>query len=168
MCPTPAVGSPAGTPPGPLRWVLSRAPTGTFTPQAWLSTHPQHPPEHLRTWLVRRWTREVTCEAAPAPRGRDTPRQWHDQAMGRTTPVWLRLESIITVTAHRLIHPGANGVRRTAWHPTTRPTCSAAIAWVRRPVWDQSDVSPSHQDTDMLNISRALLERFTEALGYAA
>jgi len=35
--------------------------------------------------------------------------------MARTTPALVRLSSIMTLTAHRLIAKGATGVRRTAW-----------------------------------------------------
>ena len=87
--------------------------------------------------------------------------------MGRTTPVWLSLESLITLTAHRLTTRGPTVAEARRGMPQHAPRfrCDRVV---RRPVWDQSDVSPSHQDTDMLNIPRALLERFTEALGYAA
>jgi hypothetical protein len=35
-------------------------------------------------------------------------------------------------------------------------------------VWEHLHLSTSPQETDLLNIPRALLERFTEALCYAA
>jgi hypothetical protein len=122
----------------------------------------------MLTWVVRRWTSEVTLEEARAHLGMETPRQWKERAMGRTTPVVLRRYSLITWTAHLLIHKGANGVRSTAWHPKTRPTFADAIALVRRHVWAHIYVSTSQQDTDMRQIPHALLERFTEALCYAA
>ena len=141
---------------------------GAFKPQALVATHREQTPEHMLTWFVRRWTREVTCEDARAPWGMATPRQWHERAIGRTTPVWLSLYAIITWTAHLLIHKGANCVRSTAWHPQTRPTCADAMALVRRHVWDHLSFSMSQQDIDRRNIPHTLLERFTEALCYAA
>jgi hypothetical protein len=145
-----------------------RDPQGTFKPQALWSTTPEHTPERMLPWVVRRWTSEVTLEEARAHLGMETPRQWKERAIGRTTPVLLRRYSIITWTAHLLFQKGANGVRSTAWHPKTRPTFSDAIALVRRHVWAHIDVSTSQQDTDMRQIPHALLERFTEALCYAA
>jgi hypothetical protein len=84
-----AVWSHAGKPPVPLRWVLSRDPKGAFKPQAVWSTNLEHTPAHRRTWCVRRWTTEVTCAEARAHWGRATPRQGHERAIGRTTPVLL-------------------------------------------------------------------------------
>jgi hypothetical protein len=168
VCTETAVWYHAGQPPVPLRWVLIRDPQGTFKPQALLSTNPEHTPAQMLTWFVRRWTLEVTCEEARAHLGMETQRQWNEWAIGRTTPVLLSLYSIITLTAHLLIQKGANCVRSTAWHPKTRPTFSDTIALVRRHVWDHIYFSTSQQDTDMRKIPRALLERFTEALCYAA
>ena len=59
-------------------------------------------------------------------------------------------------------------VRSTAWYRKTRPTFADAIALVRRQLWEHLDFSMSQQETDMIKIPRALLERFTEALCYAA
>lgn len=158
----------AGNPPVALRWVLIRDPKQEFDPQAWLSTHPAHTPAQMLPWCVRRWTLEVTVEEARAHLGLATPRQWNDRASARTTPARLRLYSIITLTAHLLIDQGATCVRRTAWSRKTHPTCSDAMALVRRQLWDHLHVSTSQHETDMIQIPRVLLERCTEALGYAA
>jgi hypothetical protein len=42
------------------------------------------------------------------------------------------------------------------------------MALVRRHVWDHLHFATSQQETDMILIPRVLLERFTEALCYAA
>ena len=88
--------------------------------------------------------------------------------MARTTPARVSRDSIVTLIAHLLIEQGLTAVRRTAWSRQTRPTFAAAIALVRRQVWEQSSFSTSQQKTEMIHIPRALLERFTEALCYAA
>jgi hypothetical protein len=168
VCTDTAVWYHAGKPPVPLRWVLIRDPKGAFKPQALLSTNLEHTPEHMLPWFVRRWTLEVTFEEARAHLGMETQRQWNERAIGRTTPVLLSLYSIITLTAHLLIQKGANCVRSTAWHPKTRPTFADAMALVRRHVWDHISFSMSQQDIDMRKIPHTLLERFTEALCYAA
>ena len=111
---------------------------------------------------------EVTFEEARAHLGVETQRQWNDRAIARTTPALLSLYSIITLTAHLLIEKGATCVRSTAWYRKTRPTFSDAIALVRRQLWDHIHFSMSQQEADMIKIPRALFERFTEALCYAA
>ena len=158
----------AGKPPVAIRWVLIRDPHKRFKPQAVLSTNLEHTAEQMLTWFVRRWTMEVTFEEARAHLGMETQRQWNDRAIARATPALLSLFSIITLTAHLLIEQGMTCVRSTAWYSKPHPTFSDAIALVRRQLWDHIHFSTSQQETDMIKIPRALLERFTEALCYAA
>ena len=158
----------AGKPPVAIRWGLIRDPKKAFNPQAVLSTHPAHTPAQMLPWCVRRWTLEVTFAEARAHLGMETPRQWNDRAIARTTPARLSLDSIIALTAHGLIDQGATCVRRTAWSRNTHPTCSDTMALVRRHWWDHLHFSTSQQETDMIQIPRVLLERFTEALCSAA
>ena len=158
----------AGKPPVAIRWVLIRDPHKRFKPQAVLSTNLEHTAEQMLTWFVRRWTMEVTFEEARAHLGMETQRQWNDRAIARATPALLSLFSIITLTAHLLIEQGMTCVRSTAWYSKPHPTFSDAIALVRRQLWDHIHFSTSQQETDMMKIPRALLERFTEALCYAA
>ena len=163
-----AVWSHTGKPPVVMRWVLIRDPQTRFKPQALLSTTLEQTPEQRLTWFVQRWTLEVTFEEARAPLGMATQRPWSERAMARTTPALLSLYAIVTLTAQQLIAKGATWVRSTAWDGKTRPTFSDAIALVRRPWWEHLHFSTSQQETEMIKIPRALLERFTEALCYAA
>jgi hypothetical protein len=163
-----AVWDHAGKPPVAIRWVLMRDPKQAFDPQALRSTHPAPTPAQMLSWCVRRWTLAVTCEDARAHLGVETPRQWHDRAMARTTPALLSLDSILTLTAARLIDQGATCVRRTAWSRKPHPTCSDAMALVRRQLCDHPPCSTSQHETDMIPIPRVWLERFTEALCSAA
>ena len=158
----------SGKPPVAIRWVLMRDPQEHFKPQALLSTHLEHTPAQMLTWFVRRWTMEVTFEEARAHLGMETQRHWNDRAIARATPALVSLYSIMTLTAHLLIEKGATCVRSTAWYRKTRPTFSDAMALVRRQLWEHIHFSTSQQETDMIQIPRTLLERFTEALCYAA
>ena len=157
-----------GKPPVAIRWVLIRDPQERFKPQALLSTNLEHTCAQMLAWFVRRWTMEVTFEEARAHLGMETQRQWNDRAIARTTPALLSLYSIITLNAHLLIEQGMTCVRSTAWYRKTRPTFADAMALVRRQLWEHLHFSMSQQETDMMKIPRALLERFTEALCYAA
>ena len=163
-----AVWSHTGKPPVALRWGLMRAPHERFTPPAWWSTNGAPTCAPRLAWFVRRWTLEVTVEAARAPLGLATPRQGNDRAIARATPALWSLYSLITLTAHLLIAKEATGVRSPAWYRKTRPTFSDAMALGRRHLWNHLHFSMSQQETDMIKIPRVLLERFTEALCYAA
>ena len=157
-----------GKPPVALRWVLIRDPQERFKPQALLSTHLEYTCAQMLAWFVCRWTMEVTFEEARAHLGMETQRQWTDRAIARATPALLSLYSVITLTAHLLSEKGETWVRSTAWYGKTRPTFADAIAWTRRHLWEHIHFSTSHLETDLIKIPRALLERFTEALCYAA
>jgi hypothetical protein len=158
----------SGKPPIWLRWVLIRDPQQCFEPQALLSTTLNHTPEQILTWFIRRWTIEVTLEEARAHLGLETQRQWHTRAMARTTPALLSLYSIVTLTAHQLLQKDAPVVRVTAWYVKIRPTFADAIALVRRHVWEHIHFSTSPQETDLIQIPRALFERFIDVVCYAA
>ena len=80
----------------------------------------------------------------------------------------MSLDSIMTLNAQLLSEKGMTCVRSTAWYRKTRPTFADAIALVRRQLWEHLHFSMSQQETDLMKIPRALLERFTEALCYAA
>ena len=145
-----------------------RAPPERFKPPALVSTNLEQTCAQMLAWFVRRWTMEVTCEEARAHLGMETQRQWHDRAIARTTPALLSLDSLRTLNAQLLIEKGMTCVRSPAWYRKTRPTFADAIALVRRQLWEHLHCSMSQQETDMIKIPRALLERFTEALCYAA
>jgi len=158
----------AGKPPVAIRWVLIRDPQKACKPQALLSTNLEHTPEQMLPWFVRRWTMEVTCEEARTHLGMETQRQWNDRAIARTTPALLSLSAIITLTAQQLIEKGATCMRSTAWYRKTRPAFADAMALVRRQLWEHIHFSMSPQEPDMLQIPRALFERFIDAVCYAA
>jgi hypothetical protein len=168
VAPDTAVWYHAGKPPVAIRWGLIRDPQERFKPQALLSTTLEYTCAQMLAWFVRRWTMEVTCEEARAHLGMETQRQWNDQAIARATPALLSRYSVITLTAHLLIEKGETLVRSTAWYSKTRPTFSDAIAWGRRHLWEHIHFSTSQQETALVKIPRALLERLTEALCYAA
>ena len=168
VCTETALWYHAGKVPVELRWVLLRDPPGKFATQALLSTNLDHTPQQVLAWFVRRWTLAVTFEEARAHLGIETQRQWSDRAIARTTPLLFGLFSLVTLLAHQLIVAEAKPVRTAAWYAKALPTFSDAIALVRRQLWSHSYFSTSGQDTDLIKIPRTLLERFTDALCYAA
>src|SRR4051812_19382888 len=164
----PAVWYHPGPPAVPVRGVLIRDPQGAFATQALLCTAGAVAPAPILAWFVRRWQLEVTFEEARRHLGVETQRQWSEWAIRRTTPALLGLFSLVTLVAHpRLVHPAA-GTRQAAWYHKPRPTFSDALALVRRQLWTVSDYPTSSAPTQMVKIPRALLDRLTEALCYAA
>lgn len=158
----------SGQPPVPIRWVLIRDPAGTFEPQALLATKLALDPRQILTWFIQRWRLETTFEEARAHLGLETPRQWNNRSVSRTTPAVFGLYSIITLAAAHLIGDQPAPVRATAWYPKRHATFSDAIALVRRSLWRANYFPISGAQPEVVKIPRALFERFTDALCYAA
>jgi DDE superfamily endonuclease len=158
----------SGFQPVSMRWVLVRDPQGEHDAQAFLSTHVEHTPGHLLTYFVPRWRMEVTVEEARAHLGMETQRQWSDLAIARTTPVLLGLCSIVALMADGLSTRQTMPVRTAAWYSKELPTFAEAMALARRCLWNSCHFSTSRHSRDVLKVPRALLERLTDAVCYAA
>jgi hypothetical protein len=152
----------------PLRWVLIRDPEGKFAPQALLSTDQELAAAQIVEWFVLRWQLEVTFEEARAHLGVETQRQWSEKAIVRTTPALLGLFSLVTVFAHQLLQGNDLAAREAAWYQKSLPTFSDTLALVRRQLWPVSISWMSGAKDDVVIIPKALFERLTDTLAYAA
>ncbi len=153
----------------PLRWVLVRDPHGEFKTQALLCTTLEADPEQIVCWFVMRWQLEVTFQEARRHLGFETQRQWSDLAIRRTTPALLGLFSLVTLFAHhQMTRWAAGALRQVAWYRKRHPTFADALALVRKQLWASATFYglPTHSET--VKVSRAYLERLTDALCYAA
>jgi hypothetical protein len=157
----------SGLPPVPLRWLLIRAPAGTFATQALLCTDCTVSPEQILAWFVLRWQLEVTFEETRRHLGVETQRQWSDLAIQRTTPALLGLFSLVTLLAHPQMVT-ATHVRQAAWYHKALPTFTDALAVVRRQLWGHTLFCTSPVCDDMVEVPRILVERLADALCYAA
>ena len=123
----------------PLRWVLTRDPSGTYPPKAYFTTNPEEEAIEVVHSFIRRWTIEVTFEESRAHMGVETQRQWSDIAIERSTPSLLGLYSLVAVIGQELHPSGDMPVLRTAWYPKTQATFSDVLAEVRRELWGNFD-----------------------------
>ena len=119
-------------------------------------------------WFVLRWQLEVTFEETRAHLGIETQRQWSDLAILRTTPALLGLFSLVTLFAHQLLQGQALPVRQAAWYTKTLPTFVDTLALVRQHLWPVTFSYLSPPQPEMVQIPRALLERMTDTLAFAA
>lgn len=158
----------SGMPVVPIRWVLITDPDGQLDPQALLCTDDAILPQQIIEWFVLRWQEEVTFEEARAHLGVETQRQWSDLAILRTTPALLGLFSLVTVFAHELLQGQPLVPHGAAWYQKALPTFSDALALVRQQLWPVSISWLSPEEPDVIKIPRALFDRLTETLAYAA
>ena len=158
----------AGLPPVSIRWVRITDPRGAFEPQALRCTDTAVGEQQIVAWFVLRWQREVTFEEARAHLGIETPRQWSDLAIVRTTPGLLGLFSLVTLFAHQLLQGQERPVRQAAWYIKDVPTFADTIAFVRQQLWIVEGFWMSCGEADMVKIPRALLDRLTDTLAFAA
>jgi hypothetical protein len=157
-----------GRPTVGLRWVLLRDPRGQFDSQALLCTDPAAPPARIIAWFVARWQLEVTFHAVRAQLGVETQRQWSDLAILRTTPALLGLFSLVPLLADALLQGQPLPVRQAAWYTKATPTFSDTLAFVRQHLWPVTVFSTSSAQPEVVEIPRALLDRLTDTLAFAA
>jgi hypothetical protein len=122
----------------------------------------------LLDWVIMRWAVEVTCAAVRAPRGVETPRQWSDKAIARTTPVLWALWALVTVLALPLSQDGQIPVPVTAWYHPDAPTSSACLALVRRHLWPARSVVHSTAEAEFVQLPREAFDLLLTGLPLAA
>jgi DDE superfamily endonuclease len=158
----------AGLPVVPIRWVLIRDGRGKFDPQALLSTDLSLSAQQIVEWFVLRWQLEVTFEEARAHLGIETQRQWADLAIVRSTPALLALFSLVTLFAHQLLQRQELPVRQAVWYQKSVPTFSDTLAFVRQQLWPVEISWLSGAKPDVVIIPKALFDRLTDTLAFAA
>jgi hypothetical protein len=157
-----------GLPPVALRWVLIRDPQEQFVAQALLCTDQAVTSTQLIEWFVLRWQVEVTFHEVRSHLGVETQRQWSDLAILRTTPALLALFSLVAVFAHQLLQEQPLPVRQAAWYSKALLTFADTLAFVRKQLWPVALFSMSPAQPEMVEIPRALFERLTVTLAFAA
>jgi len=157
-----------GLPPAPVRWVLVRDPKGEFESVALVCNEQAVTAAQMVEWFVLRWQVEVTFHEVRAHLGVETQRQWSEPAIARTTPVLMGMYSLTTLLAHEDLGTAPLPVRRAAWYHKQSATFSDTLAWVRQRLWPATINRTSQPETDVVIIPRALLQRFTDTLAFAA
>jgi hypothetical protein len=157
-----------GLPPVDIRYVLVCDPEGKLRMEAFFCTDLQATPEQILSWVVMRWSVEVTFEEGRAHLGLETQRQWSDRAIRRTTPALLGLFSLVTLFAQARLDGQPLPVRQAAWYAKPAPTFSDTLAFVRQLLWPVTVFSTSPSSDDVIEIPRALFERLTHTLAFAA
>jgi hypothetical protein len=168
LCSETAIWYHCGKLPVEIRWLLVRDVKGEFAPQALLSTNPAHQPEEILSWFIRRWRMEVTFEESRRHLGIESQRQWNELAIGRSTPCLLGLFSVVTMLAESLQKEVKQWQRTAAWYSKKQATFADAMALVRCCLWNNCHFSMSSSEVEVVKIPRALFERLTDTLCYAA
>jgi hypothetical protein len=157
-----------GLDPLPIAWVLVRDPSGDLDPRAFFTTDLSAVPMQILTWVILRWSVEVTFEEVRAHLGFETQRQWNRQAIQRTSPAILGLFSLITLLAHHLLGDAQLPVRSAAWYVKPEATFSDVIGFVRHFLWTHINFVNSGGKTRPPPISNTVLHGLVETLCYAA
>ncbi len=136
--------------------------------EAFFCTALQVTPVEVRQWVVMRWSVEVTFEEGRAHLGLETPRQWSDQAIARTTPVLLAVFSLVPVLALKLSQGGEIPVPGTAWYHKAEPTFADCLICVRRHLWRARYLVNSAAEPEFIQFPREAFERLRTGLPLAA
>jgi hypothetical protein len=116
-------------PPVAIRYGLVADPQGNLRLEAFCCTDLQATPEQILSWVVRRWSLEMTCEEGRRHLGLETQRQWSDRAIARTTPVLSALFSLVTMMALRLSPGDRSQCRRQHGTTTLSPPLRTVSRW---------------------------------------
>jgi DDE superfamily endonuclease len=153
-----------GSDPLPIRWVLTRDPSGKHPPKAIFSTDLTQTAEQIIRDFMKRWSLEVTFEECRAHLGIETQRQWSDRAIERSTPLLFGLYSLVTLFG-RALHPdGCVPVAQTAWYRKQTATFRDVLAEVRRHFWGLETFPTSPADRGVVLVPRSTLERLSLAV----
>ena len=153
-----------GSDPLPIRWVLTRDPSGKRPAKALFSTDPTQAAEQIVSDFMKRWSLEVTFEEGRAHLGIETQRQWSDLAIERSTPLLFGLYSLVTLFG-RALHPdGRIPVAQAAWYRKQTATFRDVLALVRRHLWGQGTFPTSPTDPGVVLVPRSTLERLSLAV----
>jgi DDE superfamily endonuclease len=155
-----------GSDPLPIRWVLTRDPSGKRPPKAIFSTDPTQTAEQIVSDFMKRWSLEVTFEEGRAHLGLETQRQWSDRAIERSTPLLFGLYSLVTLFGQALQPDGHIPVAQTAWYRKHTPTFRDVLALVRQHLWGQGTFPTSPTDPGVVLVPRSTLERLSWAVCY--
>lgn len=154
-CSNTALWYQVGTPPLPIRWIITRDPTGEHEPRAYFTTNPACAPLSIVTRFVLRWTLEVTFEESRAHLGIETQRQWSDLAIARSTPCLLGLYSVIAIWGTTV---SSLPISQSAWYHKAHATFSDVLAALRSQLWEARFSLGSAPDADHVLIPRRQYE----------
>ncbi|NDJ34106.1 MAG: hypothetical protein GYB64_05525 [Chloroflexi bacterium] len=77
--------------------------------------------------------------------------------------------SLVTLLAHQFFQGAEMPIRTAAWDESKQvPTFSETLAFVRQRLWPTALFDTSPENPDVIQIPRALFERLTETVAYAA
>jgi hypothetical protein len=157
----------AGQPPLPIRWVISRDPTGKRPVRTYFSTDQHQTGLSIVLDFIKRWTIEVTFEESRAHLGIESQRQWSDLAIERSTPCLFGLYSLVALLGLALYPEGTIPFQPTAWYRKQQATFGDVLACVRRQLWGNFSYSTSAHDPNLLLIPRSDLSRLAQAVCFS-
>jgi hypothetical protein len=155
-----------GSDPLPIRWVLTRDPSGKRPPKAIFSTDSTQTAEQIISDEISRWSLEVTFEESRAHAGIETQRQWSDLAIERATPLLFGLYSLVALFGQALHPDGHIPVAQAAWYRKQTATFCDVLAVVRRHLWGLLTFPTSPTDPGVVLLPRSTLERLSWAVCY--
>jgi hypothetical protein len=151
----------------PIRWVLTRDPTGKRPAKALFSTDQAQPAEEIiRDAHEALETRQRPLRRAGLTWAWRRERQWSDLAIERSTPLLLGLYSLVTLFGHALAPDGSLPLKQATWYHKQTATFSDVLALVRRHLWGDFLFPTSPSDPDVVLLPRSTLAQLAHAVCY--
>jgi len=145
-----------------LHRVLIKDPQGKMEPVLIACSDLTASPVDIVRYFVRRWQVEVTFAELRRHLGVETQRRWSDLAIERSTPLLMKIKSVICLLALPLYEDDKIAISTAAWYPKSHFTFSDIHAAVRQRIWDVSEFSTSCSRRKVNNLKAKI--RYLEAL----
>ena len=152
-----------GSPPLPIRWVLTRDPSGKRDPKALMCTEQDVEPLDIIRTFMKRWPLETTFEESRAHLGIETQRQWSSLSIERSTPLLFGLYSLVALAGVHLERAGGLPIEQTAWYRKNHATFHDVLACLRRQIWLAGSNPTSGEGRDVGLLARFQLESLLHA-----
>lgn len=117
----------------PIRWVITKDPTGTKKPLAILVTDFKVNAEQAIKFFVGRWSIETTFQEINQHLGLETIHTWSDISINRTAPSIIASYSLACLVVHDSISTGGLTIspQNTAWYEKEAITFSDVMSFLK-------------------------------------
>lgn len=117
----------------PIRWVLTKDPTGEGKPMAILITDFKISEEKSIEFFVGRWPIETTFQEINQHLGLETIHTWSDLSVNRTAPIIIASYSIASLVVNQAVKNTGIEVapKKTAWYSKSVVTFSDIMIYLR-------------------------------------
>lgn len=142
----------------PIRWIITKDPTGAHKPIAILVTDFRICAEQAIAFFVGRWPIETTFQEINQHFSLETIHTWSDTSINRTAPLIIASYSLACLVVHEAVKDTGIAPQTTAWYEKEVVTFSDIMVYLRLLILNKKYFSQSRksQDCEQIDIEELL------------